>query len=311
VIPRAPSIYCTGAEHTVEREDSNMTAEAAAGSQPICYLKGIDVTTLSKKDRRRLTKQAKKELNPKAPAPQGKKQKPKLTHDQRKEKFTALAVKAREKQQKREQKRTGYQGSSYSDGNSGADGPNADKLYCLGCRGKGHVIKDCKKSKSNTIGMCFNCGSTEHTLHSCKEKKDKSGKLPFAECFVCGQKGHLSSQCSQNEHGIYPKGGCCKICSSKHHLANQCPDLGSSKDRHSSSSMNNSSEHNSSSSSTLQAGVKRPKRTVFADDDDTNTGGDAMGDKFDFEVPEPAADDSEAVQQPPQKKAKKAKIVKV
>jgi zinc finger CCHC domain-containing protein 9 len=291
-----------------------MTEDTAAAAQPICYLKGIDVTTLSKKDRRRLTKQAKKELNPKVPTPQGKKQKPKLTHEQRKEKFTALAVKAREKQQKREQQRSGYQGkSSYSGGNSAAaaDGPNAEKLYCLGCRGKGHVIKDCKKSKSNTIGMCFNCGSTEHTLHSCKEKKDKSGKLPFAECFVCGQKGHLSGQCSQNEHGIYPKGGCCKICSSKFHLASQCPDLGSSKDRHSSSSMQNSSEHSSSSSS-VQAGVKRPKRTVFIDDDDAlNTGGDAIGDKFDFEVPEPAADDSEAaVQPPPQKKAKKAKIVK-
>eukprot|EP00953_Heterococcus_sp_UTEX-ZZ885_P001284 1203-Heterococcus_DN1.PRE.2 len=74
--------------------------------------------------------------------------------------------------------------------------------------------------------------------------------------------------------------------------------------------MQNSSEH--SSSSTVQAGVKRAKRTVFTDDDDAlNTGGDAIGDKFDFEVPEPAADDSEAAAQPPpQKKAKKAKIVK-
>ena len=35
------------------------------------------------------------------------------------------------------------------------------------------------------------------------------GGCTYATCFICGEQGHLSSQCSQNEKGLYPKGGCC------------------------------------------------------------------------------------------------------
>jgi len=49
--------------------------------------------------------------------------------------------------------------------------------------------------------------------------------LPFAKCFVCKEMGHLSSQCSSNENGVYIKGGCCKQCGSKVHLIAFCPEL--------------------------------------------------------------------------------------
>lgn len=46
----------------------------------------------------------------------------------------------------------------------------------------------------------------------------------FATCFVCGEKGHLSRQCKQNEHGAYIKGtGCCAVCGRKDHLRKDCP----------------------------------------------------------------------------------------
>lgn len=33
----------------------------------------------------------------------------------------------------------------------------------------------------------------------------EAGGTKFAECFVCNQRGHLSKNCPQNTHGIYPK----------------------------------------------------------------------------------------------------------
>ena len=31
------------------------------------------------------------------------------------------------------------------------------------------------------------------------------GGTKFASCFVCKQQGHLSKDCPENKHGIYPK----------------------------------------------------------------------------------------------------------
>jgi hypothetical protein len=36
--------------------------------------------------------------------------------------------------------------------------------------------------------------------------------------------GHLASSCSQNAHGIYVNGGCCRNCGSQSHLATACPE---------------------------------------------------------------------------------------
>ncbi|XP_057721845.1 uncharacterized protein LOC130935931 isoform X2 [Arachis stenosperma] len=52
------------------------------------------------------------------------------------------------------------------------------------------------------------------------------GGTKFAECFFCKQQGHLSKNCPQNAHGIYPKGGYCKICGGVTHSARDCSEKG-------------------------------------------------------------------------------------
>ncbi|ORX43264.1 hypothetical protein BCR36DRAFT_586746 [Piromyces finnis] len=105
-------------------------------------------------------------------------------------------------------------------------------LICFFCRKRGHSVANCKdrlksegeNTSNNATGICFRCGSTEHTLKNCKVpvKKGEENVLPYAQCYVCNQKGHLASQCSQNEKGLYPNGGCCKYCGSVRHLAKDC-----------------------------------------------------------------------------------------
>lgn len=118
------------------------------------------------------------------------------------------------------------------------------KLKCFACRGMGHSAKDCPNAldaqsislkaaatSSDTpmmgrdaVGICFRCGSTEHTLARCKKAALPADELPFATCFVCGTKGHLSSKCPNNAgRGVYPEGGSCKVCNSVQHLARDCP----------------------------------------------------------------------------------------
>lgn len=104
---------------------------------------------------------------------------------------------------------------------------------CLGCRKRGHFLKDCPKQAKEAARtgipaaaaelICFNCGSREHSLRACPEER-VPGKLPFAVCFICKGQGHLSRDCGQNANGLYPRGGCCHICLLKTHLAKDCPD---------------------------------------------------------------------------------------
>jgi zinc finger CCHC domain-containing protein 9 len=140
---------------------------------------------------------------------------PKLTKEERREKYTAIA------RQRRERKLH-------------------QNTVCFCCRKTGHTASACpnrdtddKTSKSRSFHdatrICYKCGSTEHALKDCSKyninKKGKSNDdaLPFATCFVCHETGHLASQCSQNSHGKYIHGGACRNCGSKRHLSKDCP----------------------------------------------------------------------------------------
>eukprot|EP01038_Epipyxis_sp_PR26KG_P016253 gene16253-22132_t len=117
----------------------------------------------------------------------------------------------------------------------------ANFTICLGCRKRGHFLKDCPKlpvaakavnnikTNENVREMCFNCGSKEHTLKSCLEPKIRNTftnkiLLKYANCFICKQDGHIARDCQENANGLYPMGGCCHICLQKTHLARDCPD---------------------------------------------------------------------------------------
>ena len=152
--------------------------------------------------------------------------KPKMTKEERRAKYTKQA---RDRRDKASKTKAGW------------------NKICFHCRRKGHVTADCKENPENfgdsnrsnprNSQICYKCGSDEHGLKQCpkltaEEKKEaKAGRmdynkmdLPFATCFICKEKGHLSSQCEQNENGVYIKGGSCKECGSKYHLHVNCPE---------------------------------------------------------------------------------------
>jgi hypothetical protein len=136
--------------------------------------------------------------------------KPTMTKEERREKYTAMARKRREKMQNR--------GSRHHGSKEGV---------CYQCRQTGHSVGNCPMkgngASENSELLCYKCGSTKHSLSSC-QKRSSSNELPFATCFICKEKGHLASGCAQNEKGIYVNGGSCRFCDSRDHLATVCPD---------------------------------------------------------------------------------------
>lgn len=146
--------------------------------------------------------------------------KPKMTKEERRKKYTDIARKRRQKQN----------GTRHGGGNKNS--------VCYNCRQPGHNAADCPEANKETVctivgskdgsssaTLCYKCGSTEHALHNCpKRHRGDPTDLPYATCFICGEKGHLASACSQNKHGIYVNGGSCRFCGSQQHLATNCPE---------------------------------------------------------------------------------------
>jgi len=104
------------------------------------------------------------------------------------------------------------------------------KNMCFHCRKGGHILAECpelnkdgSKSSLPSSGLCFKCGSTEHTHFACKVVRTQDYK--FASCFICKEQGHISRQCPDNPKGIYPKGGACRVCGDVTHLKKDCPQI--------------------------------------------------------------------------------------
>lgn len=97
---------------------------------------------------------------------------------------------------------------------------------CFNCRKQGHTLSQCPLNNKQTegTGMCFKCGSLNHMSRFCKVKSKGQGAYPYATCFVCKKSGHISKDCPDNDHGLYPNGGCCLECGSVRHLRRDCPE---------------------------------------------------------------------------------------
>lgn len=189
----------------------HLVEEIIAGSVSGDDLKRmVDSGELSKTDRRKATKMAKIK-------------KEKLATMSERQKLR-LAVKEKKKLPKLSQ--TDRNARFRKDVELEREKESANFVVCLHCRKRGHYVKDCPRLASETSEklFCYNCGSYNHCLRHCTQDRDPSGALPFAQCFVCKQAGHLARNCPQNSHGLYPKGGSCHICGRIDHLAKDCPD---------------------------------------------------------------------------------------
>lgn len=163
---------------------------------------------------------------------------PKITKEERRAKYTAKARDKRDSKNLR-QKEKG--------------------LVCFRCREKGHSAASCtapevtgEASLSSSVAtgersggggdkICYKCGSMEHNIRLCpkiqsyirpgQKKIDfgKIGELPFANCYICNNSGHLASFCTNNKKGLFPNGGGCRECGSVEHFATNCPQSGKKK----------------------------------------------------------------------------------
>lgn len=74
---------------------------------------------------------------------------------------------------------------------------------CWSSSSRGDWVKSSHETvSSHTVLRCGVVPLIPHCLCDIDE-------LPYAQCFICGVQGHLSSQCPENANGLYPSGGCC------------------------------------------------------------------------------------------------------
>lgn len=157
------------------------------------------------------------------------KAKVKMTKEERRAKYTSIARGRRDKRVARTREKD---------------------LICYRCRKKGHSAESCtadgaaKETKKKGGMICYKCGSTEHRIQQCakikpflKGKSDtkidfgKLGDLPFANCYICNESGHLSGFCPKNtKGGVFPDGGVCRECGESGHFAKECPTKGKRDD---------------------------------------------------------------------------------
>ena len=164
--------------------------------------------------------------------------KPKMTKEERRAKYTAIARDRR---------------------NAHITRKRDKHLQCFRCRKTGHSAENCKefgnadgdnannnKPKKKSGGnICYKCGSIEHRIQQCPKIKPflknaqgkgnridfgKLGDLPYANCYVCNQSGHLASHCPDSDKGLYPQGGSCRECGSVKHFAADCPEKNNKKE---------------------------------------------------------------------------------
>jgi hypothetical protein len=196
----------------------------------------------------------------------------------------------------------------------------AKNLYCLNCKRKGHLFKDCPVAAQTNSGdtrnevsvpmnkqICYNCGSHDHALRTCKAPRHPDGKLPFASCFICKGTGHISKDCKENPNGLYPKGGGCLICSSKFHFAKDCPEK---KAQISAEASDDDNDDMTAPAKKVNKNDSQSKRKL----PEVDGGGD--DDDFDFDVsipqekgykPEEEAEEEEEEQRPGKKMKKSRK----
>lgn len=135
---------------------------------------------------------------------------------------------------------------------------------CFKCRGWGHRLQDCPK-RTDSTGICFKCGSTEHTSHQCQANVPdgmcmNSQSLSLSLTLTTHtlsrhvqENFHLQNVSSverrdispahvpitprvcirevslhaykSSEIIVLPTGGGCKVCGSVEHLRVNCPKL--------------------------------------------------------------------------------------